>query len=46
MTLQDPWEMQNIYKTAVTALKQKLHDELEKLYRCKGTPDASGGNCN
>eukprot|EP01043_Picozoa_sp_COSAG02_P016705 COSAG02_NODE_741_length_17813_cov_51.487863_1_plen_44_part_00 len=31
--------MKNIYKTAGAALKQKLHAELEKLYRCKGTPE-------
>ena len=42
---QDEWEMDNIYETADASLKQKLHAELEKLYRCKGSPDA-GGDCN
>lgn len=30
------WEMNNLYKSADPVLKKKLHDELEKLYRCKG----------
>jgi hypothetical protein len=32
----DEWELKNLYKTADPALKKKLHDELEKLYRCQG----------
>ena len=45
--VQDPWEMDNIYATADASLKTKLHDELEKLYRCKGTPDGDGkGTCD
>ena len=41
----DEWETENIYETAGAALKTKLHAELERIYRCKGNPDA-GGSCN
>ena len=29
--------MNNIYKTASPALKERLHDQLEKLFRCQGS---------
>ena len=32
----DEWETKNLYATAEPALKQKLHAELERLYRCQG----------
>jgi hypothetical protein len=33
----DEWELKNLYKTADPALIKRLHDALEKVYRCKGS---------
>lgn len=32
----DPWEMNNIWKSADAKLKQSLQSELERLFRCQG----------